>query len=84
MSKRLLTREELRKAILDEKGGRLGTSTFNKLCSPAIGQGPPVARWSGKYPLYHLEPGLAWYEGRLSPTRRTRPTTPDMQSAAHP
>jgi hypothetical protein len=33
MSKRLPTREELRKAILDEKGGRLGKSTFSKLCA---------------------------------------------------
>jgi hypothetical protein len=75
MSQRLHTREELRKAILDERGGRLGKSTFNKLCSPAIGEGPPVAAWSGKYPLYRLEDGLAWYDSRLSPTRRIRETS---------
>jgi hypothetical protein len=76
MSKRLFTREELRKAILEEKGGKLGKSTFAKLCAPAIAEGPPVAAWSGKYPLYYLEDGLAWYDGRLSPTRRPSNTTP--------
>jgi hypothetical protein len=69
---RLLTREELRRAIIEEKGGRLGKSTFDKLCSPAIGEGPPVAAWSGRFPLYHRGPGLAWYDGRLTSTRRLR------------
>jgi hypothetical protein len=83
MSKLLLTREQLRLTILAEKGGKLGKSTFAKLCSPAIGEGPPVAAWSGRYPLYRAEDGFRWFESRLSATRQLRNTPmPDVENAA--
>jgi hypothetical protein len=79
---RYYTREGLRRAIVNKLGVPLGKSTFNKVCAPAIGGGPPVAAWSGERPLYELEPGIAWAENRLSPVRRIRGTPHDNQDTA--
>jgi hypothetical protein len=49
--KPLLTREQLRRE-LNARGYVISASYFNKICL-----------W-GKRPLYHLDAGLAWAEGR--------------------
>jgi hypothetical protein len=51
--------------FLNEQGFPIGESTFEKLCSPAIGQGPPVAGWWGRRPLYDPEVALAWARRRV-------------------
>lgn len=62
-------REQLR-IYLSEQGLRFGKSTFDKLCSPAVGKGPPVAAWLGSRPIYDFDEGLAWGEAQLRPSRR--------------
>ena len=65
---RYLTRDELREE-LRARGFPIGKTTFDKLCAPSVGQGPPVeAYWPGRRndrPLYTLANGLAWAESRL-------------------
>jgi hypothetical protein len=61
----LLTREQLR-LKLNERGYPLTVSYFNKICLPSVGDGPPVAKWWGKRPLYNLEDALAWAKSRCS------------------
>jgi hypothetical protein len=46
----LLTRREAARYVNDELGHPLSFSTLTKLC--ALGEGPPVARWWGRRPLY--------------------------------
>ena len=67
--KPLLTREELRQYINDA-GIPLGASTFEKLCMPSRGEGPPIEFFWGNRPLYKPERGLAWARSRLSQTKR--------------
>lgn len=71
-SKPRLTRKQLGER-LRERGYPIGNSTLNKLCAPAIGEGPPIAAWWGNRPLYDEDAGLAWAEARL---RLTRPASP--------
>jgi hypothetical protein len=64
----MMTREQLR-LFLCENGFPIGKSTMDKLCSPAINQGPPIEGWWGKRTLHSPERGLAWAKSRLSRTR---------------
>jgi len=64
----LLTREQLCQR-LNERGYPITASYFNKVCSPSVNAGPPVAKYWGKRPLYHLEAGLAWAEARCTAQR---------------
>jgi hypothetical protein len=61
--KPLLTREQLRHE-LNARGYVMSASYFSKICLPSRNEGPPVAKQWGKRPLYDLEAGLAWAEGR--------------------
>ena len=68
-----LTREETRE-YLRSLGFPLAKGTFNQLCSPARGEGPPVASiWPGGAgrhegrPLYDPTAALAWAQARLKP-----------------
>lgn len=61
-----LTRRQLA-VRLRELGYPIGNSTMTKICAPAIGQGPPVAAYWGKRPLYDLDKAIAWAEARLRP-----------------
>jgi hypothetical protein len=61
--KRFLTREQLRHE-LNVRGYVISASYFSKICLPSRNAGPPVAKQWGKRPLYTLEDGLAWAEGR--------------------
>ena len=65
-----LTRKQLAKR-LRERGYPIGDATLDKICAPAVGQGPPVAGCWGRRPLYTEDEGVAWAEARLRPTRRT-------------
>jgi hypothetical protein len=64
--KPFLTREQLRYE-LNARGYVISASYFNKICLPKINKGPPVAKLWGKRPLYELEAGIAWAEGRCKP-----------------
>jgi hypothetical protein len=59
----LMTRDQLH-AYLVAWGYPIGASTFEKICAPAIGEGPPVDRYWGRRPLYDPAAGLAWAEAR--------------------
>jgi hypothetical protein len=63
-----MTRKQLAE-FLKGHGFPIALSTLEKLCSPAIGRGPPIAAWWGNRPLYEPAPSIAWAEGRLRPTR---------------
>jgi hypothetical protein len=65
----LLTQQELAPFIRAETGIPLSHSTITKLCSPAIGDGPAVATWFGRRPLYARDAVLAWARARLSAER---------------
>jgi hypothetical protein len=54
-------------SLLREHGYPIGKSTLDKLCMPAINEGPPVAAWWGRRPLYDPDEALTWAEKR---TRR--------------
>jgi hypothetical protein len=60
-----LTRKQLGER-LRQHGYPIGNSTLAKICAPAIGEGPPVAAWWGKRPLYDEDDGIAWAEARLT------------------
>jgi hypothetical protein len=66
-----LTRRQLAEE-LRKRGYPIGNSTLVKLCQPSIGEGPPVAAYWGKRPLYDLAQGVAWAEGRLRPAEATK------------
>jgi hypothetical protein len=59
-----LTRKQLGNR-LRERGYPISDSTLNKLCAPAIGEGPPVTAWWGNRPLYDEDEGVAWAEARV-------------------
>jgi hypothetical protein len=62
----LLTREQLRQR-LNERGYVISAGYFSRLCLPSRNMGPPIETWWGSRPLYDLEAGLAWAEGRCKP-----------------
>jgi hypothetical protein len=59
-----LTRRQLGEK-LRKLGYPIGNSTLNKICAPAIGQGPPIAAYWGSRALYDLNDAIAWAEARL-------------------
>ena len=65
----LLTRQQL-VVFLNVSGFPVSEATLNKLCSQKINQGPPVAKFWGKRPLYEPGPALEWAKSLL----RDRPT----------
>jgi hypothetical protein len=66
--KRLLTRRELGEFLRGE-GFPIGNSTINKLCSPSINDGPPVAAWFGRRALHSPDDALTWARARLTSAR---------------
>jgi hypothetical protein len=66
----LLTRKELSEYITNELGRPLSFSTLSKVC--ALGEGPPVYEWWGRFPLYRREDGRAWADARA---RKMKPGT---------
>lgn len=72
-----LTRNETWK-YLCSFGFPIARGTFNQLCAPSRGEGPPIARiWPGGAgrhgcrPLYDPQAALAWAEARLRPAQQT-------------
>ena len=64
----LLTRKQLA-AYLRQHGFPIGDSTLTKLCAPSIGQGPPVAAWWGRRPLFDPMVAIQWARSRLRPAQ---------------
>jgi hypothetical protein len=62
----LLTRRQL-VVYLNDNGFPIGRGTINRLCSPAYGDGPPVAGWWGNRPLYEPAQAIEWARARLRP-----------------
>jgi hypothetical protein len=62
-----------RKQVADflcANGFPIAYSTLEKLCAPAVGDGPPVdSRW-GRRSLYDPAAALAWAKARLRPANR--------------
>lgn len=58
---------------LRENGFPGSKSQMDKLCMPSCGDGPPVAYWWGRRPIYHLDEGLAWARARARPARISGP-----------
>jgi hypothetical protein len=74
-----LTRKQLA-ARLRELGYPVSFSTFNKLCAPSRGGGPPVDGWWGRRPLYDEGTGIAWAEAYLRPARAVAvPSDPEAE-----
>jgi len=46
-------------------GYAYSTSQINRLCSPAVNEGPPIARWHGPRPLRTPDDVIAWAKNRL-------------------
>jgi hypothetical protein len=63
-----MTRAQLRD-FLNSRGFPLGEGTFDKLCMPKRGEGPPVDAWWGRRPLYRPSRGLEWAKSRLCKSR---------------
>jgi hypothetical protein len=71
---RRLTRSQAA-TYLREHGIPIGDSTLEKLCMRAVNQGPPVAAWWGRRPLYDPDQVLAWAEARLRPAEAMEPSS---------
>jgi hypothetical protein len=56
-------------AYLRQRGFPIGDSTLDKLCMPSSADGPPVAAWWGRRPLYEPADVLAWAEAKLRPVQ---------------
>jgi hypothetical protein len=50
--------------FLRGRGFPIGESTLDKLCAPGRGEGPPIAKYWGKRPLYTADDGLTWARSR--------------------
>jgi len=65
-SEPLLTLGEIAPFIKQTTGIPFGQSTVEKLCSPAISDGPKPAFYVGKRPLFRPADVVAWARTRLS------------------
>jgi len=77
-----MTRRQIA-AYLREHGVPVGDSTLDKLCMPTVNEGPPVAAWWGRRPLYDPEEALAWAESRMRPAQTTT-ISPQEIGPKHP
>ena len=62
-----VTRQELLRHIKEKLGVPVTDGTMAQMCMPSRNQGPPVAAYWGRRPIYNLEEGLAWARERLQP-----------------
>jgi hypothetical protein len=67
-----MTRKQLG-AHLRKNGYPISDSVLNKICAPAVGDGPPIDSWWGARPLYDPDQGLVWAESRLRRSSSSRP-----------
>jgi hypothetical protein len=61
-----LTRDQLVE-FLNARGFPVKKHAFHKLAQPSVGQGPPIAGYWGKRPLYRPDTSLKWARARLRP-----------------
>jgi hypothetical protein len=59
-------------------------SQINKLCAPAVNEGPPIALWQGPRPLRTPEDVVAWAEKRLLRANRSVRNSMTTQPARNP
>ena len=52
---------------LTAQGYKISPRYLAKISGPAVGMGPPVARWWGQRPLYRPAEALAWAQARCRP-----------------
>jgi hypothetical protein len=78
----LLTRHKAAEYVRDDLGRPLSFSTLTKLC--ALGEGPPVAEYWGRRPLYSREDLRRWAEtrGRQPHNEPTEPTATQREARA--
>jgi hypothetical protein len=76
----LLTRLESAEYISKELGRPLSFSTLQKLC--AWGEGPTVAAWWGRRPLYSRNNLHAWVDARSRPKKEALPADEHGMCAA--
>jgi hypothetical protein len=77
-----MTRKQLG-AFLRERGYPVSDSVLNKLCAPAVNDGPPVAGWWGHRPLYDPEDASEWAERRVRPSRRNSTKNTSLAEIHH-
>jgi hypothetical protein len=65
------TREELA-ALLTERGYKIAFQTLTQLCMPSNPQGPPVAFYWGRRPIYDFDEGLEWARRRAEASTQAR------------
>jgi hypothetical protein len=80
--KRRYTRAELG-AELRKLGFPISDSKLHKMCTPSVNQGPPIAGWWGRRPLYDLDPGIAWAETLLRTERSALQAAAPIKAPAH-
>jgi hypothetical protein len=51
--------------FLQALGYAYSTSEINRLCSPSVNKGPPIALWQGPRPLRTPDDVIAWAEKRF-------------------
>ena len=66
----LLLQKEIAPFIRRMTGIPIGDSTIPKVCAPSVNDGPPVAAWLGRRPLYERAAVIRWAKERLSPAPR--------------
>jgi hypothetical protein len=73
----LLTRDQVHQ-VLVQQGFPIGRSSLDKVCSPTVNKGPPVAAWwpgrGGDRPLYRRHEVLAWARTLLKSTPSSWPS----------
>ena len=78
---RKLSRRELA-AYLTEHGYPISVHTLNRLCGPAVNQGPqPAGQWGNRH-IYDPPTGLEWAERRAGVNRDVRQPTPRQSQQA--
>ena len=82
MHAKRLTRRQL-VSLFNEHGYPIGKSTLDKLCMPAVNEGPPVAAWWGRRPLYDPNEALDWAEKRTRPPVPAAPESTATQRGLH-
>jgi hypothetical protein len=55
--------------FLTDHGFKTSKSFISKICSPAVGNGPPIEGYWGKFPLFLPSRSLTWARARVRPGR---------------
>ena len=76
--KKRFTRAELG-TELRKLGYPISISKLNKMCAPAVNQGPPVDAWWGPRALYDLDAAITWAELVLRSERSSLQNLPSNQ-----